>query len=388
MARMTTARKLLLGLLGGASSGITYLFRDEFTTAESAPMASPRTAEPGTATITDTTNQLSVSGGELLFAGTAVSNGSPRYVGPALSRVAGRTVIWGWREISAGSNRTNNAFCLGWHTADAATSFAAHGIFNGALGNMGALSASGYICRSTFVWARDTDYDFAFVLRGTGAFIFGKGGTYTNWTLLAVDPLVNTATMYPYRHYGAASIEKDATRYVRVRDVGGSFATDDGIATLAVASPADATEYTGDADGIIHMTVTAPGSLDGSATTRCGFYYRADADLSPAWHAYFDGLGAFNVDSIASDGTRTNRITAAGVIAGGATRTIGIVTNGTKHNAFTLSASTWTTRGSEVDLSLNDTVTTIEPSIPAGWTAANLKSFPRTSAAYAALDVT
>jgi hypothetical protein len=37
MMRNRTARKLLLGILGGSSTGITYLYRDEFTTDEAAP---------------------------------------------------------------------------------------------------------------------------------------------------------------------------------------------------------------------------------------------------------------------------------------------------------------------------------------------------------------
>lgn len=55
----------------GGPSGPTYIFRDEFTTAEAAPMATPRTAEPGPGTwaITDAGNRFSVTaGGKLSFA--------------------------------------------------------------------------------------------------------------------------------------------------------------------------------------------------------------------------------------------------------------------------------------------------------------------------------
>jgi hypothetical protein len=125
------------------------------------------------------------------------------------------------------------------------------------------------------------------------------------------------------------------------------------------------------------LTVTAPAVLDGDANTRCGFYYRTDADLAPSWHCYVDGTGAFRLDSIAADGTRTNRVNAAGAIAGGATITLRVHRYTTKHDVYTLASTTWTKRGAQINVSLNDAVTTIEPSAPAGWTIADLRSWPR-----------
>src|SRR3990172_2689119 len=48
-----------------------YDLLDNFNTAEAAPLTSPRTAEPGpgTLTIVDTENKLSISGGQLVCAG-------------------------------------------------------------------------------------------------------------------------------------------------------------------------------------------------------------------------------------------------------------------------------------------------------------------------------
>ena len=50
-------------LMGGG--GLTFLLRDDFTTAEAAPLASPRTAEPGPGTWS------------IRSAGTATSEPSP-----------------------------------------------------------------------------------------------------------------------------------------------------------------------------------------------------------------------------------------------------------------------------------------------------------------------
>jgi hypothetical protein len=389
MARMTTARKLLLGLLGGSGAIITYLFRDEFTTDAAAGSINGTAAEPGPGTraVTDSANHLSIVSGELLYDGTPVGYGDPKIITGALTRAAGLALLVGWRSISAGTNRTDGQGIIGWHTSTTWSGFTTHGLYNNASLTMHANWAAG-LTGPVLTWANDIDYNFALILRGTGCFSLIKGGAYTDWTLVWMDPNTNTATMYAGRHYGVQAVHKQATTYMRVRQLPAPFTTDDGIATVYAASPTDQTEYTGNADAVIDLTVTAPGVLDGDANTRCGFYYRSDADLTPAWHAYVDGTGAFNLDSIASDGTRTNRITVAAVIAGGGTRTIRVIAVGTKHNAYTLSTATWTKRGGEIDVSLNDTVTTIEPSIPAGWTAANLRCYPRTSSLYNVLSLT
>jgi len=236
----------------------------------------------------------------------------------------------------------------------------------------------------TIALANNTYGVFGIVLRSTGAWFFNLSTGELAWW----DDLVNTASLYASMGSVAAGAINQTLDYLYIRQLPAPFTTDHGFATLNIASPTDATEYTGDADGIIDLTVTAPGTLDGSASTRCGFYYRADSDLSPAWHCYVDGTGAFNLDSIDAAGTRTNRISVAGVITGGATRTLRVIAVGTKHNAYSLSGTTWAKHGAEITLSLNNAVTTIEPSVPAGWTAADLRSYPRTSPAYAELDRT
>ena len=272
---------------------------------------------------------------------------------------------------------------MGWFLANTFTDNNRENSFVIALSTILRCSSFNSEAASTGAIADATEFALAVVLRNTGAFFFIQGGSYTDWNLLWVNDKQNTATLYAGVGIGNASGTMDNAS---VRDLSAPFITDTGIATLVVASPTDATEYTGDADGIIEMTITAPGTLDGSATTRCGFYYRADADLTPAWHCYVAGDGAFYLDSIASDGTRTNRITQASVITGGATRRIRVIAVGTKHSAFTAASDQYVQRGGVIDVSLNDAVTTIEPSIPATWAGANLISYPRTSTAYAVLD--
>lgn len=377
----TPAKLLTLGILGGRAS-ITYLFRDEFTTDAAAPLATPRTAEPGPGTLTlvQTDGQFSISGGELVFpAQTTSAWGDQGFYGDALTSAAGRALF---SEVTLTTVKAIYLCSLGG-TANVSNASDGPGIYmnSGSVLSLRVITSPEIVAPVNLSVA--TKYKLAVVLQSAGALYFVQGGAFTSWTLVFLHAVATAATLYPrIANYSAAG---SVNRFA-VRDLPAPFTTDHGIATLDVAGPADQTEYTGDADGIIDLTVTAPGVLDGSATTRCGFYYRADADLSPAWHCYVDGLGAFNVDSIDAAGTRTNRITAASVIAGGATVTLRVICAGSLHDAYSLNSTTWTKRGSQVNVSLNDTGTTIEPSIPAGWSAANLRSYPRTSAAYAELD--
>lgn len=56
-----------------ATSGLTYLLYDDFTTPEAAPLTSPRTCEPGPGTlvISDSYSALSISGGSIVSVGVA-----------------------------------------------------------------------------------------------------------------------------------------------------------------------------------------------------------------------------------------------------------------------------------------------------------------------------
>jgi hypothetical protein len=369
-----TARKLLLGLLRGGGAAVTYLFRDEFTTDDAAPLTSPRTAEPGpgTLTITQTDGGLSISGGKLIIDGTPVTGWNRQGAVVSTTRAAGRALFMNYNRSANGTGDPSTL--IGWMTV----------LIDSGSQGLAAFSSSDlvYVVDGAFTrlgsYTLGVDYTIAHVLWAAGSLLFIKAGS-GDWACRWVELTANTSGVL-----GGIANQKPVgtSEFIYVRDLPEPFATAHSTASVNVSSPTDATEYTGNADAIIDITVTAPGVLDGSATTRCGFYYRTDADLTPAWHCYTDGLGAFRVDSIDAAGTRTNRIAAAGVIAGGATLTLRVICAGTKHNAYTLSGANWTKRGNEVDVSLNDTVTRIIPSVPAGYTAANLRSYPYTSAIY------
>lgn len=362
-----------LGPLGVArKAGLTWLIRDDFTTDEAAPIVSPRTCEPGPGTLTmvQADGQFSISGGALNFPAQV----SPQWLDQgfysgAQARVAGKALL-------VTLNISIPIFIIGWNRSAQVSFNEASTLYIPSLTDVRyrELGIDNPIFGSLTLSA-NVDYKIASILRTTGTWLCIKGGAFTNWTLMWVAIWDNSVTVYPFFiNYSAVGL----MRNIGVRQLPAPFDADYGLTTLHIASPIDATEYTGNADGITDMTITAPGVLDGLATTRCGFYYRADSDLTPAWHCYVDGAGAFRLDSIAADGTRTNRINVAGVIVGGATRTLRSIHSASLHDCYTLTSTTWTKRGSQVNVSLNDAVTTIEPSIPAGWTAANLDDWPRT----------
>lgn len=358
---------------------VTYLLRDEFTTAASAPLTSPRTTEPGPGSliITDTSNELSIASAKLTQSGApATGFTDPRIVSSAsFARANGRALL---TKIN-----NNSAIMVGWNTANTGdVASLRHAMFFGA-STANAYSASGGTSVQVAAITSATDYQLALVLESTGANVFIKGGTeYPNWTLLFVFSTYTDTPLYPGIGYSGSG-----TRYVdylRVADLTGAFATALGIATLNQSSPASGSNHTASADGLHQMTITAPNPLLGTTAIGTELRYRVQ-DANNYWTAYFREDGAFRVDSV-SAGVATNRVSVAGAVTNGATRTICVVTSGSKHNFYTLSGSNWTKQGSEINVSHLDTQTTLQPQIGTNWSASNLRSWARTSAIYNQLN--
>lgn len=353
--------------------GKPYLLRVEFATDDAAPIASPYAGEVGSLTITDSANALSVSSGELLASSASVATRDP-WIRDAtgLARVAGRALIIRARRDVFGA--AGNTYLLGWHnTLSSPDSPQTYGFMFPSASPSAGFVSDGTTPALLDSVANTTYYRFAIVLRGTGFFLFidtklawvGRGGS--------------ESTLYPGVMSRVINSRQPRLDYMRVKDAGGAFATDEGIATLNVASPA-VQDYAATADQIIDLTLTAPGSI----TAEAGIIYRK-LDTSNYWRAYFNTSGAFRVDSV-SGGVATNQINVAGVIAAGQTRTIRIICEDSLHDAYTQSGSTWTKRGSQLNVSHQNTQAAVQPDIGAGWTAANLRSYPRTSSNYNVLD--
>lgn len=198
--------------------GVTYLLRDEFTTDASAPLASPRTCEPGpgTLTILDTNNVMSIASGALTKTGSQFNAWTDPLVKATITRVAGRAFLSAVNTASqmmmallldsaGGNNKVEHG--LYWSSATAINAYQ-----NSAAAALPAVTSG-------------TTYQLAFVLRSTGAYLFIKGGTqFTNWTLIWVFVGGTSSPLYGSPIYnGTGTVTHD---YIRVTDLPAPFSTD------------------------------------------------------------------------------------------------------------------------------------------------------------------
>lgn len=141
-------------------------------------------------TVTDTENKLSISGGQLVFAGgkAAPAFGDPGISVSAISRVAGRILLLSITEDSA----IYNGF-YGWGNTSAPATAAN---FDAGIHQWGDLGL--YTEQNIEIGVRsNTTYQWAFVLRTSGTYYFVKGGLFTNWVLMWIKSTTATATLYP-----------------------------------------------------------------------------------------------------------------------------------------------------------------------------------------------
>ncbi len=347
--------------------------KDDFTTNRSAGSVNGTPAEPGpgTRTVLDGNGVLSLSSGRAVFSGSPVNNNGLIYTN-GIPRAPGRLLRFTLPTGTAFGNgnerfgfletpATGGAVAHAWSPAIANINFIASN-------NSGGIDLRGAIT--------PVPITLAIVLQAAGAYFFRKysGGS---WKYCFYDAANAASPLYVAFRFNTNALTMTLDS-VQVLDLGAPFDAAQGLTMLNVAAPSGS--YTGTADAVIDIDLTAPGTLISEA----GIVYRR-LDANNYWRAYFNTSGAFRVDSV-SGGVATNRINVAGVIAAGQTRTIRIVCDGSLHDAYTLAGATWTVRGSQVNVSHQNSQTTIVPEVGAGWTAANLRSTPRTSATYDALD--
>ena len=154
-----------------------YLANDTFTTNRSAGAVNGTRAEPGPGkrAVTDTNSKLSLSGGQAIFATGGAGNGNPRLFLYGLERVPGRVLV------AQQTGSTGASTWVGWHTSQ---------------NNFPNIAAIRFSPTTTLIYydnnsqttvgsyVESTTYRVAVALRSTGAFLFLKGGAYSNWTLL------------------------------------------------------------------------------------------------------------------------------------------------------------------------------------------------------------
>jgi len=175
------------GITGPQAAPLVWLLYDEFTTDESAPLASPRTCEPGPGTLTavETDGTLAISSGELVFtAQSTPSWGDLGFHCTAQTRDSGLG-------LHVKANLTTWEECgIGWHGAAAVADpdSAEHAIqANTTNGRFDDENATPIITGLS----ASTDYNLLQVLRSVGCHYVLDG------ELLWVDDAGATSTLYP-----------------------------------------------------------------------------------------------------------------------------------------------------------------------------------------------
>ena len=316
----------------------TYLVRSDFTTAASAPVGSPYTCEPGpgTLTLTDTGNRLSIAGGKLTFAsgGTA---GDPGVWGAVRTRAAGLAMLAEVTKTASGGTQTY----LGWDTNTTGTADAAS-IYLASLSVYARIAGATTFALESF--ALSTSYAVAVVTRASGAWYCIKGGAFTEWTLIYVTPIGNTSSIYP----AIADVDMAATYdTLRVAQLSAPWNSEYGIATQRIASASVGDTLAAESNGLVEMTWTAVTGQTLELSVR-----RTDDDNR--WIVRGDQAGSTIKLIERNAGTETERSNAAQTWTNGAAYRVLIVMDGNSIKTYT---GTGTAKNSYASASFNGTAT-------------------------------
>ena len=246
---------------GGA--GVAYILLDRFTTDAAAPLTTPRTCEPGpgTLTIVDTNSIISIASSRLVINGTPAAN--DRVVQPlATTRAAGRAFIIRV-PVTPTTITTSGGVRIGLDaTANAST-------LDIGLDFVTAAPPTSYRIKTSNSVVDTLPFptmpmDVACVMRGTGGFFFVRGGGSGAYTLIWVYNTI-TSSEFAKIFLNSATADNLALDDFRIVDLGGSFTTDNGIATAVSASPIANETLNCNADCLLEFTWTTPaaaGTID------------------------------------------------------------------------------------------------------------------------------
>lgn len=287
-----------------------WLLYDQFNVSAAAPLASPRTCEPGPGTLTlvQTDGQFSIVAGQLVFpTQTTPVWGDQGIITPStLTNVVGRTLLATIR-LTSGSLTV-----LAWK--EAANLDIQAGAGNRYFINLSATSNTihvGVASVSSFSvgdWVTNQAYRLAISRRSAGAFMLIKGGAFTEWTLLWVATEAMADSLYPVLSNlsGVGTLDN-----LKVADLDAPWNTDFGISVQRLSgSVAAGTSFTHEADCLIEYTVTAV-----SSGADMDVLFRIQ-DASNYWRLRVNNAGGLILAEVVA-GTPTTRGSVAGVVANG-----------------------------------------------------------------------
>lgn len=362
-----------------------YLARETFDRAEAAPLASPHGDWPGgavgVATLIQTAagSTQAVSGGVLNVANPANAWGGQGWLYPAMPRTAGRALIAKFNYSALGP--AGKSGILGWLDSSGAVALA--NVVRGLNWNSNTVLSIYPGSAQIATIAQATEYTFVQILTPQGVNIFVQGGAFTDWTLIWCQTIeVSSPVVRPgFTNRSSTFTLDDLT----VRDIPDLLGTLTGFASLDVAAPVASTEYTAaPADGIFDATFTAPNPL----ANTCELRWRIQ-DVDNYHVVRITAAGAFTALKVVAgvDTAYATPISVAAAFSAGTISTVCVIASGTTLNFYTITGTTVAKRGAQVtDASFTtDTGAAVVPGV--GWTAADLRSWPRTSPLYDALDL-
>lgn len=158
---------------------IVAWLEDRFVTDDAAPIASPRTTEPGgqTLTIVDTNSKMSITGGKVVALSGGSSVYDPGFYGAVKTRVAGRALA-----LTLNTGIANNTEYMGFAGSATLVNTLWRLAFTT---NSGLFAVDGGTTVSNLGWIEpDTWYTLALIVRTTGMYFLVKDGAFAGWRLL------------------------------------------------------------------------------------------------------------------------------------------------------------------------------------------------------------
>ena len=361
------------GVVYFPDDGVRYFVNANFPVDMVAPLGSPYAADVGTLFLTQTDGQFSISGGRLIVPPQTtplwgdLGFYAEKQGGGAIPRAAGRVYQYVFNATNLG---VNVPFIFSWHN-NTALGGASDTNSTGAVifesGTFRILDGLSYFVLPTplAIFSAGADEGGVMMLRSTGILHFKRTAGVNR--LVWPGIFNNTANVYPVvkNYFGNFNID-----YVRVRDVPLPNPT------LDQTTPVSGTIYTGDANGTFDLVCTAPAVLANTIEMR----FR-EQDASNYLALELDAAGAINMIKVVAT-VRSVLTSVAGVIAGGQTRRIRAQAVDNKLNMYTADTSSWTKRGAEITDVTFQTATGVSAVMGAGWTGANLGSWPVDSPQY------
>lgn len=298
-------RLLIVGTPAAAVLPLTYLLNDEFSTDEAAPLASPRTAEPGPGswTLTQTGGTFSISGGiETASLSGANWTDLRAVAGDTFTRVAGLGFYSRWRATDLTGD-----FPLPFLLSNTATPTITgyvdtyHGIYVDATGFYAIANQQGIKVGSYIV---NTYEDTAVVLKSSGAYTFRKISSV--WCLVWVSYSETITPLYFLRLPYAKVINWGAQNVATLP----AFADTSFLTFNQTGALSAGTGFTHPANGWINNTLTTRPSASNT-----DFRFRIQ-DASNYWQRTINSSGDIILNEVVA-GVPTARGTKLATAASG-----------------------------------------------------------------------